>query len=270
MEATISPSRTAPRFRWLILAAFIITLVGWLAFTPSGLLGKTDAVGYAVCHRMEERSFHIGERQLPMCARCTGMYIGAFIGLILHLRQGKKGGMPRLKPAIVLGLFFAAWALDGINSYLHFVPAAPHLYQPQNWLRLLTGFGLGLGMASVMAPVFNQSLWTDWSADAALSTLRPLAGLIALCLLAFAATLIENPLILYPIAVLSSATVLTLLTMIYTVVWTMLLRRENQFNSSREAWWLVLAGLTTAILQIAVLDLIRYRMTGTWGGFPIS
>jgi uncharacterized membrane protein len=270
MEASITTSRTAPRFRWLFLAGFILVLVGWLAFTPPGLLGKADAVGYAVCHRLEERSFHIGERQSPMCARCTGMYIGAFIGLIFHLRQGKKGGMPRLKPAIVLGLFFAAWALDGVNSYLHFVPAAPHLYQPQNWLRLLTGFGLGLGMASVMAPVFNQSLWTDWSGDAALSSLRPLAGLIALCLLAFAATLIENPLILYPIAVLSSATVMTLLTMIYTVVWTMLLRRENQFNSIQEAWWLVLAGLTTAILQIALLDLLRYRMTGTWGGFPIS
>jgi uncharacterized membrane protein len=270
MEASFPSSRTAPRFRWFILIAFILAIIGWLMFTPPGLLGKADAVGYAVCHRLEERSFHIGERQVPLCARCTGMYIGAFIGLIYHLRQGRKGGMPKIKPAVVLGFFFVAWALDGVNSYLHFIPAAPHLYQPQNWLRLLTGFGLGLGMASVMAPVFNQSLWTDWSGDAALSTLRPLAGLIALCLLAFAATLTENPLILYPFAVLGSATVLALLTMIYTVVWTMLLRRENQFNSIQEAWWMVLAGLTTAILQIGFLDLLRFHLTGDWGGFPIG
>lgn len=270
METTISSSHNIPRFRWFILAVFIAALIIWLAYTPPGLLGKADAVGYAVCHRLEERSFHIGERQVPLCARCTGMYLGAFIGLLYHWRQGKKGGMPKIKPAFVLGLFFAAWAFDGVNSYLQFIPAAPHLYQPQNWLRLLTGFGLGLGMAAVMAPVFNQSLWTDWSGDSVLNSLRPLVGLSVVSLLVFAATLIENPLILYPIAVISSATVLALLTMIYTVVWTMLLRRENQFNSIREAWWLVAAGLTTAILQIAVLDLFRFRMTGTWGGFPIG
>ena len=42
----------------LVLAAVIIVTV-WLAKTPDGLLGKADAIGYAVCHRIDARSFHL-------------------------------------------------------------------------------------------------------------------------------------------------------------------------------------------------------------------
>ena len=64
----------------VVTAVFLLTL-GWLLNTPAGLLGKADAVGYAVCHRIDLRSFNLGERQMPLCARCTGMYLGAVLGL---------------------------------------------------------------------------------------------------------------------------------------------------------------------------------------------
>ena len=47
-----------------------------------GLLGKLDAVGYAVCHRLDSHSLHVGSLQLPLCARCTGEFNAAAIGLI--------------------------------------------------------------------------------------------------------------------------------------------------------------------------------------------
>ena len=53
----------------LILATGLI-LFGWLAYTPPGLLGKADAIGYSVCHRIAVRSFMLGDRQVPLCARC--------------------------------------------------------------------------------------------------------------------------------------------------------------------------------------------------------
>ena len=56
-----------------------LVLLGWLLNTPPGLLGKADAIGYAVCHRIDLRSFHLGERALPLCARCSGMYLGAML-----------------------------------------------------------------------------------------------------------------------------------------------------------------------------------------------
>jgi uncharacterized membrane protein len=32
------------------------------------------------CHQMPERSFFISGKQFPVCARCTGAFIGYFIG----------------------------------------------------------------------------------------------------------------------------------------------------------------------------------------------
>ncbi len=67
---------------WLIIVVFL--LVAWLLNTPNGLLGKADALGYAVCHRIDARSFHIHDRQTPLCSRCTGMYLGAMLGLTVQ------------------------------------------------------------------------------------------------------------------------------------------------------------------------------------------
>ena len=140
----------------LLLAGSGALIITWLYFTPDGLLGKADAIGYAICHRIAARSFFIGDRQMPLCARCTGMYLGAMIGLLYQMRLGRRGGMPSTKIAIVLGVFFVAFGIDGVNSYLHFFPNAPTLYEPQNWLRLVTGTGLGIGMACVLLPVLTR------------------------------------------------------------------------------------------------------------------
>jgi uncharacterized membrane protein len=45
----------------------------------------TYAVGARVCHQRPDRSFHLGPTQLPVCARCTGMYLGAPIGAALAM-----------------------------------------------------------------------------------------------------------------------------------------------------------------------------------------
>jgi hypothetical protein len=46
------------------------------------------AVGSVVCHQLPERSFHLWGRQLPVCARCTGIYAGA--ALAVMFRWGKS------------------------------------------------------------------------------------------------------------------------------------------------------------------------------------
>src|SRR5262245_33087060 len=39
------------------------------------------AVGGSVCHQRPERSFYLWGRQLPVCARCTGIYAGAALAV---------------------------------------------------------------------------------------------------------------------------------------------------------------------------------------------
>ncbi len=256
------------RSKNLLLAIAVGILLGvWLFFTPPGLLGKADAVGYAVCHRIGSRSFFMGDRQTPLCARCNGMYLGAAAGLIYQLRRKRAGGMPPLKISLVLGLFLVAFGLDGVNSYLRFFPAAPGLYAPQNWLRLTTGIGLGLGMAAIVYPTFNQTIWRDWNGKPALGRWSDLAAVLATGAVLGLAMYSENPLLVYPLAVLGSATILAILSLVYTLVWVLMRRKENRFLTSEEITPYVIAGFGTSLLQIAVMDAGRYWLTGTWDGF---
>ncbi len=251
----------------VLFAATAALLVGWLIETPAGLLGKADAIAYAICHRIAARSFTIGDRPMPLCARCTGMYLGALVGLVYQIRLGKRGGLPSHKILAVLAFFVVAFGIDGVNSYLQFFPHAPSLYTPQNWLRLLTGTGMGLGMAAMLLPVFNQTIWQNWSGEKLLSSWRQLIELLLLAALVDLAVLSGNPLLLYPLALISAATVMVLLSMIYAMVWVMLSKRENHFQSLKGLTIVLVVGFSTALSQIAVMDFARYLLTGTWKGF---
>jgi uncharacterized membrane protein len=249
----------------LIIAGLILGT--WLTYTPPGLLGKADAVGYAVCHRIAARSFFIGDRQTPLCARCSGMYLGALLGLLYQFRSGHRGGMPVLKISILLGFFLLAFGIDGLNSYFQLFPIIKPIYVTQNWMRLLTGTGMGIGMASILLPVFNQSVWKDWESQPILNSWKQMSFLILISALIDAAILSENPLLLFPLALLSSATILVLLSMIYTIVWILLLKKENGFDNIHQLAGMLVFGFGTTMLQIGIMDLVRFILTGTWSGF---
>ena len=76
--------------------------------------------------------------------------------------------------------------------------------------------------------------------------------------------------ILYPVAFLSAGGVLLLLTLVYGMLWTMVMRQENLYMNLREAWLPILAGLTITLLQITAIDVFRLWLTHTWGGFPLG
>lgn len=257
------------RLSVLFAAGVVITL--WLFNTPEGLLGKADAIGYAVCHRIDLRSFHLDGRALPLCARCTGLYLGVMltIGSFIIFDRGKAGMNPPRRLWIPLAVFGLAYALDGLNSYLHFFPDAPHAYPPSNTLRVITGTFAGVALVSLIFPTLNQIIWKDWQERRAIASWRELGGLgvgaVALILL----VLTENPLILYPLALVSALGVITLLTYVHTTLVLMITRRENLATTPRDLLIPAAAGLTVAFLQIGAIDLARYLLTGTWDGFAL-
>jgi uncharacterized membrane protein len=278
MENTSEQPRLVNLSRFLVPIAAILVFAVWFSFTPPGLLGKADAIGYAICHRIGERSFHIGDRQLPLCARCTGEFYSAGIGLLFFATFSKKqSGMPGWKLGAPLLLLLAAFGIDGSNSFLYLLKQTsggalnniPNLYIPNNTLRLFTGSGMGIALASILYPAFNQSAWKDSDPRAALDW-KKLGALIGIILLINLAILTESPIVLYPIAILSILGVLALLIMVFGMVWLMIMRQENEFTSLTQMWLPFLAGTTLAFLMISAIDLLRFRLTGTWGGFPLG
>ena len=253
-----------------VILAFGLTITAWLLNTPSGLLGKADAIGYAVCHRIDLRSFHMGDRQVPLCARCSGMYLGAMMGLIYQGLVGRRRtGIPNWKIILPVSIFALAFIIDGLNSFLSFFPGAPGLYEPNNTFRLLTGTGMGLAIAVVLYPAFNATVWRMIDPRPALSNLSSFAILIFLALGLNLVILLNNPLILYPLSIISAAGVVVLLTMVYTMILLMVFKAENRYNQFSQTVYAFLGGLTVAIIQIGLLDFVRYLFTGTWEGFHL-
>lgn len=255
----------------LVVVGVVLLFVGWLINTPAGLLGKADAVSYAVCHRIDLRSFHLGERQLPLCARCTGMYLGAMVALAFQvITARRRAGVPPKSVLALLAVMALAFVLDGANSFFSLIPGAPTLYQPQNWLRLLTGTGMGIVVAAALFPGFNQTVWKGVDNRPALANMRKFLLLLAIALLFDMLVLSGNPLLLYPLALVSAAGVLVLLTIVYSMVWVLILRAENRYQHFRQLIFPLIGGFGFALLQIVILDIGRYILTGTWDGFHLG
>jgi uncharacterized membrane protein len=278
MEQSSSWSRLQTLTRWFVPLAAILAFLIWFSISPPGLLGKADAIGYAICHRIDERSFHIHDRQLPLCARCTGeFYTGGISLLFFAIVSPKKSLMPGWRLGTLLILFFIAFGIDGANSYLYLLKqtshgalnAIPNLYIPNNTLRLFTGSGMGIALASILYPAFNQTAWKQPDASRALNW-KKLGILTTIIILINLLILTEHATILYPIAIVSVLGVLALLVIVFSMAWVLIMRDENAFDSLKQMWIPLLAGTTLALLMITAIDLLRFRLTGTWGGFPLG
>jgi uncharacterized membrane protein len=273
-QAPVFPLRTL--IKWFVPIAALIALAGWIYIAPPGLMGKLDAIGYAVCHRLDSHSLHIGDIQMPLCARCTGEFNAAAISLVFQGFIGRKRSkLPNRGILAVLVIFFLSFAIDGSNSYLALMkttyPGAfsniPNLYITDNTARVFTGSGMGIAMASVLFPMYNQSVWRVPQDKAALDW--PRFGLMTgLVLLFDFGMLTQNAIILYPVAIISSMGVLALLSMVFSIVWIMVMKQDNAFDHTRQLWLPAVAGLTLAFLLILSIDLFRFNLTHTWGGFP--
>ena len=92
-----------------------------------------------ICHQASDRSFHLMGQSLAVCARCTGIYCGFLVGLLVHpLRFGTRSpGLPSRRILVIAGL---PTVLGILGSRLGVLPDS-------NVLRALTGGLLGVVVA---------------------------------------------------------------------------------------------------------------------------
>jgi uncharacterized membrane protein len=71
----IAPAAALTSFAWvaLLVAAPVLS---------APLAAILYAAGAFLCHQLPERSFYLGGFQLPVCARCLGLYGGAALGTL--------------------------------------------------------------------------------------------------------------------------------------------------------------------------------------------
>ncbi|MEP7288260.1 MAG: DUF2085 domain-containing protein [Chloroflexota bacterium] len=266
----------SPRIpRWLAgaVAVFaVIVLFVWMESTPPGIDGKIDAVGYAICHRIPARSFLINGMPMPLCARCTGIYLGVMTSFLIAVASGrtKVSRLPPIRVLVALGLFVVVMGLDGINSYIHLFPGGTGVYEPHNWLRLVTGMYCGVALFNFIFPIFNNIVWRNADPGRNLNSARELLGVCAVCACVIVLVLTERPVFLWVFGVLSTIGVAMMLTMIGTVLFLTVFRLDKFATRWQHLAIPLLAGLTIALIEVGAIDMLRLALTGTWNGFPLG
>ncbi|HEY3884301.1 MAG TPA: DUF2085 domain-containing protein [Vicinamibacterales bacterium] len=135
----------------LLARILAIASVGWVAAVVAApfavqssnplLSGPAIAVYAAsgfICHQRPERSFWLWGEQLPVCARCAGLYVAAALGAPLA--------------AVYASGFTAAraWGLaivTGFPTLLTWSAEAAGLAHPSNTVRAVAALPLGFAVA---------------------------------------------------------------------------------------------------------------------------
>jgi uncharacterized membrane protein len=255
-----------PGDRLLAILA-VAAILALLLAPPHSVLDKADRAAFAVCHRIPDRSFTVAGHPLPLCARCSGTYLGALAGIaVLVLRgRGRASLLPAPRYLAVIGIFLAAWAVDGLNSFLTFFPGVPHLYEPHNLLRLATGVLEGLAIAALLLPAFNRSLWMGLPVMPSIGRWQDVAWLLAGGVLVAGGVASGLPFLLYPLALMSGIAVVTILGVVNGVFVLIILRRDGQVTGWRGAAPPLLIGLALAVIELAVVGLARAALEARIG-----
>ena len=255
---------------WMVAIAALSVIIPWLLYTPAGLTGKADAIGYAICHQIPARSFQINGQPISLCARCTGMYVGVFVGLVYQLVIARRRTeWPDKFKLAVFGACFLAFAVDGSNSAFALFFGKGLLYETTNVTRLITGTGMGLTMAGMVLPAFNQTLYRAYDPRPYFQTWRSFVGYLLAGAICAALILTEIQFVLRSFAYLGVIGVVVILTMLYTMVGMTIFGKENTASGLGAAVPWLLGGLTFAFLHLGAIDLVRFMLTGTWEGFHL-
>jgi uncharacterized membrane protein len=109
--------------------------------------------GSLVCHQLSNRSFHAWGAQMPVCARCTGLYVGAAAAALMATRMdgaAQRQVWDRARQLLVAGA--TPTALTLAYEWLSSVT-------PGNWVRAAAGFPLGaIVMLIVVAATASESV----------------------------------------------------------------------------------------------------------------
>ena len=100
---------------------------------------KNTVINLTYCHRMPERSFFWRGKQLPVCARCTGIHIG-YLSFPIFLF-----GLTQIPFWITLLLVLPAYVDGTIQAFLDI--------ESNNTRRFITGLISGVGSSSLISHI---------------------------------------------------------------------------------------------------------------------
>jgi uncharacterized membrane protein len=251
---------------WLLvaLAAAYLAALAALAFLPGAtLIERLRALDAGICAQNPLHSYFPGGQQLPLCSRNTGIYIGFTATFLTLLGTGRirASRFPSRGVAIILGLAVLIMAEDGFNS-LFLDLGLPHLYQPQNPLRLATGLGTGVAMCAFILPVANSLIWKHEDEQSSFGSVRALALMPPVLLLIFLAVISQMAPLLYPIALLSTAGVIMALSLVNLAFLLGATGKVGRISSWRQVFPVFTLAMVFALGELIALSTLKLSLLG--------
>ena len=113
------------------------------------------SVGSLICHQIPERSFFWGGQQLPVCARCTGLYVSGTLGLIawIAIRTARRRPIP-INPGVALRLL----AIVSVPTAVSLAAGMAGLWDGSNVTRAVLAAPLGGIAGAIVAAVATKDL----------------------------------------------------------------------------------------------------------------
>jgi len=211
-----------------------------------------STIGSLVCHQAPDRTIQIGGKFLPLCSRCTGIYLGFLLGILYQftLWQTKVRELPCQKISIVSVLLLGLLIIDSLGSYFK-------LWSLSNYQRLVLGLLGGSSISLFLFPAFNYSLFVKPKEDKGIKLLIEYLGLLFLLELAILFTLSGNFIIYNIIAFASVLGILFLYLMINATIAGRIVGWQNRRNTKRINIF-SLAGIT---LILTIIEFYFLRMS---------
>jgi uncharacterized membrane protein len=107
-------------------------------------------VGSVVCHQIPERSFYLAGAQLPVCARCTGLYIGGLVGLVVWAAYRRRTIASRTAQGLLL--------VAAVPTLMTLATADVGWWDPTNIMRAALAAPLGMAGGIVVAAGLSRNL----------------------------------------------------------------------------------------------------------------
>ena len=138
-----------------IAPAVALAAVAWMALLvaapllPVPAAALLYAAGSLICHQISERSFHVHMFQLPVCARCLGLYAGGELGCVAAAVRVVGPAVTR-RPLLAGSGRYALTVIAALPTVVTFLLEWVGGWHISNATRALAGVPLGFAVAFVV------------------------------------------------------------------------------------------------------------------------
>lgn len=114
------------------------------------------SIGAVICHQLPDRSFFWDGQQLPVCARCTGLYSSAAAGLLawIAIKLARAWRPIAINPRTAVRVL----AIAALPTAVSFAAGVSGLWDGSNVTRALLAIPLGASAGAIVAAVFTKDL----------------------------------------------------------------------------------------------------------------